>query len=863
MKNTYALLFFLAILILNSCNNNPMSSDASFSEEDIAVKWKLVSNVLGEQEGHEATFTIQNNGENTLGNNWKMYFSMTPRQITSVSSDVAKVEAINGDFYQLYPLENFELAPGESVEISYQGGFWMIKEVDAPAGVYFVFEDEEGNEEEPIIATNYELEPFVTEEQTSRFKYDRAPVPTPESIYEENSKITELDRSGLLPVIPTPLKYQVGEEKTTLNKNFVIRYASGLQQEAEYLSDMLELVLTDKIAVEEGSDYAANAIVLTQGSVNNKNKEAYTLSINADGISINANEKAGVFYGVQSLLALANPDHYQNKVAAVELPFVEIEDAPRFEYRGIHLDVARNFQSKAAVLRVIDVMALYKLNKLHLHLTDDEGWRLEIPSLPELTEVGSKRGHTLSEDSFLQPSYGSGPIVGNSPGSGYYSKQDFIDIIQYAHKQHIEVIPELNMPGHARAAIKAMEARYRRLMEEGKEAEAEAYLLTDFEDQSVYSSAQVYNDNTVCVCKESVYQFYETIVDDVIEMYQEADVPLKTIHTGGDEVPAGVWEKSPICADFIAQEASIDSPLKLQSYFIRRIQKILAARNLVTAGWEEIVMLKQPEGGWIPDVELAGQQVLPYVWNNLWGNQDLGNKLANAGYPVVLCNVTNLYFDLAYNKDPKEPGLYWGGLVNTRKAFELIPEDGLKSTRFDAMERPFDQKEEFKNMERLKPAAVKNIAGIQGELWSETLRNPDMLEYYLLPKLYGLAERAWAKAEWETEEDQEARLAQIDEAWNVFANTLGQKEFKRIDKFAGGYNYRIPMPGAVIENNMLKANNAYPGFELRYTTDGSEPDANSALYTGPVEVSGEVRVKAFDTQGRSSRTAVVNTKLSD
>ena len=348
--------------------------------------------------------------------------------------------------------------------------------------------------------------------------------------------------------------------------------------------------------------------------------EAYTLQISeAAGVEMVASEASGAFYGVQSLLALAKADTYKEKIKTLDLPTLAISDAPRFSYRGLHVDVSRNFQSKAALLKIIDVMSVYKLNKIHLHLTDDEGWRLEIDALPELTTVGAKRGHSPSEDTHLQPAYGSGPMVDKAPGSGYYTKADFIEILRYAHARHVEVIPELNMPGHARAAIKSMEARYRRLMEAGQTEAAEAYLLTDFEDKSAYLSAQFYTDNTVCVCKESVYRFYEVAVDAVIAMYQEAGVPLSTIHTGGDEVPLGVWEASPDCAELIAQNADLSSAADLQNYFLGRISKILSDRDLVTAGWEEIIMKKLPAGGWEPNTNYADTEILAYVWNNLWG----------------------------------------------------------------------------------------------------------------------------------------------------------------------------------------------------------------------------------------------------
>ena len=212
-------------------------------------------------------------------------------------------------------------------------------------------------------------------------------------------------------------------------------------------------------------------------------------------------------------------------------------DAPRFGYRGLMLDVARNFQPKAAVLRVLDLMARYKLNAFHFHLTDDEGWRLEIPSLPELTSVGARRGHTLDSSRFLPPAYGSGPDVDQPFGSGFYSRADYVEILRYAAARHIEVIPELEMPGHARAAIKAMEARFRTLQATGDAEGASRFLLSDPEDRSIYTSAQGYHDNVMNPALPSTYAFIERVVQDLVALHREAGVPLRNLHVGGDEVP--------------------------------------------------------------------------------------------------------------------------------------------------------------------------------------------------------------------------------------------------------------------------------------------------------------------------------------
>ena len=251
-----------------------------------------------------------------------------------------------------------------------------------------------------------------------------------------------------------------------------------------------------------------------------------------------------------------------------------------------------------------------------------------------------------------------------------------------------------------------------------------------------------------------------------------------------------------------------------------------------------------------PHPDFATGNVIPFVWQNLWGNQDLGYRLANAGYPVVLCNVTNLYFDLAYNKDPEEPGFYWGGFVDTRKAFDFRPFDIFTSTNVDPMGHPFDPETDYKDMERLAPGAQSNILGIQGQLWSETIKGPEMMEYYIFPKLLALAERAWGKALPEGEA--------AAENWAEFANALGRRELIRLDHLSGGYNYRVPTPGAKIVGDKAMANVVFPGLDIRYTTDGSEPDLDSPLYAEPVPIDSLTCFRTFDHRGRGSRMVCVS-----
>ncbi len=842
---------FGVYFLLMACATEKQVEDFSA----LSVKWTLESNLIKDEPACRAVFTLYNNGSVPLnGNDWSLFFNQTNRRITGNPSSVAQVRQVIGDFYELKPKANFTLAAGDSIEVPYECAAWLIKESDAPHGLYWNVQDENGASEQITVA-NYTVRPFIKSEQLMRHKGDQLAVWTAEEEYKRNKNLLTFTENQLLPIIPSPQVIQLGADTINLDQKFPIHYPDELAFEAQFLAAKMGELYSMSPTLKPTDERATNGISLTIDSSRSQ-KEGYTLNINAEtGITITGNSASGAFYGIQSLLQLVPISHLEEASDNLSLREAKITDVPRFEYRGMHLDVGRNFFEVGAVKKLMDAMAFYKLNKLHLHLTEDEGWRLDIPDLPELVEVGARRGHTIESSGHLHPAYGSGadPDDANSGGNGYYTKAQFIDLIQYAHQRHIEVIPEINVPGHARAAIKSMEARYQKYMGQDNPEKAAQYLLSDLEDQSEYRSVQDYPDNVICVCQESVYTFYEKVIDEIIKMYQEAEVPLYTIHTGGDEVPVGVWMDAPICKNLMAAVPEINTSADLSTYFLKRINEILSSKKLITAGWEEVAMLKQ-ENGYIPHPDFVDKNVVPYVWQNLWGNQDLGYRLANAGYPVVLCNVTNLYFDLAYSNDPRERGFYWGGFIDTKKPYELLPFDVFKSTKIDPMGNTFSA-EDYKEMERLKPSATANILGIQGALWSETIKTEEMLEYYYMPKLLGLAERAWSKQpEWAKAKNE----APFHEAWSQFASTIAQKELPILNKLSGGYQYRIPTPGAMLKDGQLYANLALPGMTLRYTTDGSEPNGNSTLYTKPVAIQGEViKISAFNKSGRNGFVATI------
>jgi len=793
-SNTYFLLLGIFIFF-TSCQQ-----EASWQNtvNQLHLEWELVSNFTEEEGQFEARFIIENKGNDPLEDEgWALFFNMSPRMI--VSSTKADITHINGDWYKLSPREGFYLDAGKQMEISYTGIEGVIKETDAPMGLYMVFYGAEGQELETFPVSNWEVRPFERKEQLLRGAMDEENPYSPASQFAANEKMESVLSSELLPIIPSPYHLEKGAGTFEIESGMTIGFQEGLENEAAYLNEKLESLTGVNLGSNAGQGgEAAISLAIADIRIDGKKKEAYQLEISGDGITITGGDAAGVFYGVQSLLALMGPEVYLNESSPVALPFAYIEDVPRFGFRSLHVDVARNFQTKETIRKTLDMMAHYKLNHFLFYTSEDEGWRVEIPGLPELTTVGGQRQHVDGMDeAALHPGYGSGPEAygEGSHGSGFYTREEFIDILEYARDRHITVIPELNFPGHARAAIKSMEARYLKYMKAGDEAAAEEYRLIDPNDQSEYLSAQAYKDNVVSVVRESTYRFYEKVVDELMAMYAEAGLEMKKMHAGGDEVPVGSWTQSPMVAELLEESPGESSSTELlleelpdigdmdnlQAFFFRELLTRLEKRGLEVHVWEEMALRRNESGSLVPNPEFVGRKVIPYIWNNMFDYPDLGYQLANQGYEVVLCNVSNFYFDLAYSNDPAEPGLYWAGFVDTRNAWTFAPFDWFKTTYKSSMGRPLDRKAAFEDMERIFPENEGNILGMEAQLWGETVKGGDMAEYYIFPKLLGFAESAWAKERnWETENNLEIMDQAIENGWNGFANTIAHREYPKL-----------------------------------------------------------------------------------
>ncbi|MFT6716425.1 MAG: hexosaminidase [Saprospiraceae bacterium] len=869
-----SLIVVVSLIAMNSCGSATEVMNPSGKE--LSLTWELKQNGYENKGQSLNSFTVTNNSESVLKQNWTIYFHQPRKVVVGSSTENFTVSHISGDYFKLQPTEKFaDLAPKESVELIFISEAWFLKAVDAPSGLYIVFDDAEGNKKAPEVIEDMKVLPLSNGDKLAIDGTSFIDVPTSTSIFNKNAKNKVIGKDDLCPITPSPISYVKGVGVYQLVSGAKVAFAPELENEADYLIESLGKDFG--FSVVKGNEGATIKLVVDSSpKMESKSDEAYKVFVGENGIEIVGKSKAGVFYGVQSLRALVPVSAYGQKNDTLSINIAAVIDAPRFDYRGLHLDVVRNFQTKESVLKVIDMMSFYKLNKFHFHICDDEGWRLAIDGLPELTDVGSKRGHSSDESTMINPAYGSGPYpVDNTPGTGYYSREDFIEILKFAKVRHIEVIPELDFPGHARAAIISMKARQKNLLAQGKEEEANQYILHDSKDESTYSSIQSYNDNVVCVCQESTYDFLEKVVDEVVAMYKEAGASVKNVHIGGDEVPHDVWTKSPKCITFMEKESKYNKPEELFYYFVDRFSTILDDREITTAGWEEIGLKKEvnEDDDIVPVVneEFLERNFHPYIWNTVWtwGAEDRGYKLANAGYKIVLANVNNLYFDLAYNTDPADPGYYWGGFVDTKKAWAFVPLNVYSEKIIDRWGNELPDSLQ-NGKERLTDQGKENIMGIQGQLWSETVKGSDMMEYYLFPKMLGLVERAWAKdPQWDVAEMplttrsqkdvDERKEAKIQSDWNVFSSKIGFFELQRLTYVNGGLNYRIAPAGAVVKDEMLHVNAAYPGFEIRYTTDGSEPTVGSTLYIEPVAIKGgvQVKLKVFNAKGRSSSVTVL------
>ncbi|MCS5489876.1 family 20 glycosylhydrolase [Algoriphagus limi] len=839
----FVLSFFLIFsVLLTSCEAQTSMNEA------LSIRWELIENQLDDSSGSRAQFVIENHSGQTIESGWKLYFNSIFFDLNAqIESPGIELTHLAGDFFVLTGRGKEAAIPkGGILTVSYRSKNPHLKNHHAPDAPIFTLAN--GTIVPDIQFEKSEMSVWDLRNQAGE---SQLPIPTPDRLFEQNEGLSVLPKEDLPPFLPTPKTWKInGEPQWVTQAGLAVVGDKSFAKAATFLTKRIkenynpEILKTEKpiqIRVSKKDGFPA---------------EGYSLEIRDRRVLILASDERGAFYGVQSFLALQPADFWKGNAEGLLLPQISIEDYPAYSYRGFFLDVARNFQPKEEIFRILDLMALYKLNTFHFNLANDEGWRIEIEALPELTQYGSKRGFSTDEADFQWPFYGSGISPDKYPGTGFYTQEDFKEILRYAQERQIEVIPEIGFPAHSRAAIKSMEKRYERFQQAGNLEKAEEFRLIDPEDQSEYLSAQNFRDNTVCVCKESVYRFFETVVMEMKGMYQEVGTPLKVFHTGGDEVPYGVWEKSPICEEFLAENKSLKQE-DLGPYFRSRIGFFLKNEGIQQAGWEEIGQLAD-NGKVVPNPNFAERKWRLYAWNAVagWGGEDMAYRLANAGFPVVISSSANYYFDLAYDWDPRERGHTWSGVGDMYQSWKSVPGKFYLSHDQTIDGKDWNWEKAKERFEVLTEEGKKNILGIQGQLWTETVKSPEMLEYYVIPKIFGLVQRAWeGDPDWSSATSIEEKKALRLKEWNVFVNQVAQVELPRLESFQGGYKIRIPAPGLKRVGDQVFANLQLPGLEIRYTVNGGIPSRTDSLYSGPVTYSPNLRFRAFSPNGQGSNVS--------
>lgn len=811
----------------------------------LSLTWKLEKDSV-EARYFKNTFCLTNNGNKSLADNWVIYFNQTPIYYQQPINAPLEIECIGSTYYKMYPTEHYQaLAPGETLSFTILSEGNVINVSSVPEGAYIVATDENGKMLQPQNIP-IEIGLFTPDAQWIRSK-NSFPYADGNYLYKQNDDFSKPVDCDILSLFPTPKKVEKTGGVSTFSPKVGLKFDGVFKEEAL----LLKKQLTSQLGCSVSDKDEETIIELKKTELPATCQcpdEYYEIVIKNNLLTLKANDAHGIFNACQTLVALLD----NMKLASSPLPNLHITDYPDMGHRGIMLDVARNFTKKTDLLKLIDILSFYKMNVLHLHLSDDEAWRVEISGLEELTEIASRRGHTTDELTCLYPAYAWGwnEADTTSLANGYYSRSDFMDILKYAKERHIRIIPEVDIPGHSRAAIKAMNARYRKYIDTNQ-SKAEEYLLIDFADTSQYLSAQNFTDNVINVAMPSTYRFLEKVIDEIGRMYQDAGVELPAFHVGGDEVPEGIWEGSSICRTFM-KEHGLAKIRDLKDYFLEQILEMLDKRNIQAVGWQDIVM--KPDN--TVNEHFRNSKVLNYCWNTIpeQGGDEVPYKLANAGYPIILCNVGNFYLDMAYCYHVEEPGLRWGGYVDEYVTFDMLPFDIYKSLRRNLKGESVDVKTASNGKQPLTKEGYKNIKGLSGQIWAETIRSFEQIEYYLFPKVFGLAERAWnAQPSWALSPDSKV-YADTKRKYNAGIVTY---ELPRLAK--RGINFRVSPPGIIVKDGLLFVNTTNPNAVIRYTTDGSEPTENSVKWQTPIACDApQIKAKAFYLGKESVTTVLIN-----
>ncbi len=598
----------------------------------------------------------------------------------------------------------------------------------------------------------------------------------------------QINFDNKIAIIPEPVTLKKTGGSFTLPKNVVIEAGtqSGLKQVTQFLKDRLSVPTGSKVTVTNVSSNATIRLLLNKTLNNTIGKEGYQLSITPKNIVVEANEAAGLFYGAQTLVQLFPKEIEGDVVQNIkwEAPCVEITDFPRFGWRGIMFDVSRHFFTKADVKKYIDQMVRYKYNLLHLHLTDDEGWRIEIKGLPRLTEVGAWSVKRVGYFGTFAPP------APNEPKNygGFYTQEDIKELVQYAKERFVNIMPEIDVPGHSLAAV----VSYPELScTEG----ADKYQVRSGEvimDWSHGHPPIALLDNTLCPANEKVYDFLDKVVTQVAALF-----PFEYMHLGGDECPKNFWEKSDAVKALMKKEGLKDMN-EVQSYFTKRLERIVASKGKKFLGWDEIL-----EGGLAPNAVVMS-------WRGIKG----GIEAAKMGHEVVMTPTTFAYIDYMQADPIIEPRIYSSLRLSKAYQFEPVPE-GVNA---------------------------KYIKGGQANLWTEQVYNMRHAEYMTWPRGWAISESLWSPKQ--------------KKNWNNFFSKV-EIHFQRSDvamiKYAPSVYDPIFTASKTADKRLkIELGTEARGLDIYYSFDNTFPDRFYPKYTIALSVPKEaVMLKVITYKGHT------------
>lgn len=587
-----------------------------------------------------------------------------------------------------------------------------------------------------------------------------------------SSFIADAQRTAAISLIPQPVSLVKGAGYFTLPASAVI--IAPKNEEVKRMATDIAAKLSkgiNKITVKEGAAVQPKSIILLLVNDKSIRKDGYRLKVTTSGVSLSANDPSGIFYGIQTLLQLfpgtVEAKNDLSKKDKWELPVVTIEDHPRFGWRGLMLDVSRHFFTVAQVKDYIDQMVKYKFNLLHLHLTDDQGWRIQIKSLPKLTEVGAWRvERTGTFGTLSKPQPGEAATYG-----GFYTHEDIKEIVKYAADRFVNILPEIDVPGHSLAAI----AAYPELSCTPGEyyvSPGDRFMVWPGGGQHFYGLI----DNTLCPANEKVYEFMEKVFAEVVQLF-----PFEYIHMGGDETARNFWEKTEAIKAMMQKE-NLKNLDEVQSYFVKRMEKIINSKGKKMIGWDEIL-----DGGLAPNAAVMS-------WRGMKG----GIEAARQGHEVVMSPTDFAYIDYMQGDAAIEPPVY--ATLRLKKAYQFDPlPEGIDASL---------------------------VKGGQANLWTEQVYNTRHLQYMTWPRGFAIAEALWSPKE--------------KRDWNDFAKRTEQ-HFSRLTAAEVKYAPSIYDPIVEVSKKdtatiVVKLSTEIERLSIHYSFDNSFPDQYYPKYSTALTV---------------------------